>query len=164
MCVLWHSLVLRCLCGRESDQIIVGFRVSTCCRWTCSVCGPWFVWVVVFVCGRWVHAISSGWHHCARSSGQVCSMSAVARNRCRQCWKTHSLTSGRRLDSSCVIRHACGITTGVLKVRTVVCLMFASFRNNCLPKVGWTRATHALHRCSFSVQLFRGIVFPRVCQ
>ena len=110
MCVLWHSLVLRCLCGRESDQIIVGFRVSTCCRWTCSVCGPWFVWVVVFVCGRWVHAISSGWHHCARSSGQVCSMSAVARNRCRQCWKTHSLTSGRRLDSSCVIRHACGIT------------------------------------------------------
>ena len=31
---------------------------------------PWFVLVVVFACGRWVHAISSGWHHCARPSGQ----------------------------------------------------------------------------------------------
>ena len=89
-------------------------------------------------------------------------MLAIARNSCRQCWKTHSLTSDRRLDYLCATRYACG--TGVLKVRTAVCLMFASFRNTCLPKVGWTRATHALHRSSFSVHLFRGIVSPRVCQ
>ena len=88
-------------------RIIAGFRVTTCCRWTCSVCGPWFVWVVVFVCGRWVHAISSGLHHCARSSGQVCSMLAVARNRCRQCWEDALADIGPTLgfflrDTTCV--------------------------------------------------------------
>ena len=64
---LWYCVVCADVGG---DQIVVGVRVTNCWRWTCSVCGPWFVLVVVFVCGRWVHAISSGGHHCARSSGQ----------------------------------------------------------------------------------------------
>ena len=71
VCVLRHSRLLRCLsrCGRRLDFRGVSsqslltldmFRVRA------MVC-----LVVVFVCGRWAHAISSGWYHCARSSGQV---------------------------------------------------------------------------------------------
>ena len=48
------------------------------------------------------------------------SMLAIARNWCRQCWKTHSLTLDRRLDYPCVIRCACGITTGEGENRRVL--------------------------------------------
>ena len=158
------------------DQIIVGVRVTNClaldmfrlrpmvcfggcfCMRAVGACN--FIGLASFFTFFWSRSLKVFWTVCQQRR-HVCSL-ATARNRCRQCWKKHSLTSDRRLDSPCVIRYACGITTGVLKVRTVVCLVFASFRNNCLSKVGWTRAAHALHRCSFSVQLFRGIVFPRV--
>ena len=169
VCVPRHSLVLRCVCG---DQIAVGVRVTNCWRWTCSVCGPWFVLVVVFLyadggCMQFhrvglivevllvkvAERILDGLPAEAARLLDVGNRQEQVQTMLEDALSDIGPTLGLPLrDTMC----------GVLKVRTVVCLMFASFRNNCLSKVGWTRATHALHRSSFSVQLFRGTVFPRV--
>ena len=176
MCVPRHSLVLRCVCGcgRRSDcrrgsshQLLAldmfRLRAMVCfggcfCMRTVGACN--FMGLASFCTFFWSRSLKVFWTVCQHEAARLPDVGN--RQEQVQTMLEDALADiGPTLGLPCVIRCACGITTGVLKVRTVVCLMFASFRNNCLSKVGWTRATHALHRSSFSVQLFRGIVFPR---
>ena len=111
MCVLRHSRLLRCLsrCGRRLDYRRVSshslltldmFRVRAmvcfgCCFCMRTVGACNFIGLVSLCTFFWSRSLKVFWTVCQQRR-HVCSMSAITRNTCRQCWKTHSLTSDRR--------------------------------------------------------------------